>query len=332
MHLRTAPLRSGTLVSALAIALGLLASPSRAEQVSFLPHWVPQAQFAGYFVARDKGIYKRHGLDVDIRQGGPGIVPSDSLAAGSVDFASLWLADGIQKRAGGAPIRLIAQVEQKSALMFVAKKSSGISRPRDIDGRKVGLWSRQFRLQPQAFFKKYDLTATEVPQSYSVNLFLRGGVDVASAMWYNEYHTILNSGYNPDELTTFFFHEHDLNFPEAGLYAREQTVEESRERCRRFVAASFEGWRYAFEHPEEALDIVLHYMERAHIPANRVHQRWMLNCMKELTGLAEAEGEQGVLNKEGFERVARALKRNGLITVAPSYQTLYRNCHVVVEE
>jgi NitT/TauT family transport system substrate-binding protein len=66
--------------------------------------------------------------------------------------------------------------------------------------------------------RKYDLTVQVVPQSFSVNLFLRDGVDVASAMWYNEYHTILNCGIDPDELTTFFFHEHGLNFPENGIY------------------------------------------------------------------------------------------------------------------
>jgi len=66
--------------------------------------------------------------------------------------------------------------------------------------------------------RKYDLTVQVVPQSFSVNLFLRDGVDVASAMWYNEYHTILNCGIDPDEPTTFFFHEHGLNFPENGIY------------------------------------------------------------------------------------------------------------------
>ncbi len=63
------------------------------------------------------------------------------------------------------------------------------------------------------------------PQATSGELFLRIGVDAACAMWYNEYHTILNFGVNPEDLTPFFFHEHGLNFPEDGIYVMEKTLQ-----------------------------------------------------------------------------------------------------------
>ena len=116
---------------------------------------------------------------------------------------------------------------------------------------------RIFRFNRKPFFKKYNLQVKVIPQSFSVNLFLRDGVDVASAMWYNEYHTIINSGLNPDELTPFFFHEHGLNFPEDGIYTLEKTFKKDPALSCAFVKASIEGWLYAFSHPEEALDIVL---------------------------------------------------------------------------
>jgi NitT/TauT family transport system substrate-binding protein len=141
-------------------------------------------------------------------------------------------------------------------------------------------------------------------------------------MWYNEYHTILNSGYNPDELVTFFFSEYNLNFPEDGIYCLEETYERDKNLCMNFVAASFDGWRYAFNHIEEALDIVIKFMKQRHIPANRPHQRWMLNRMKDIILIDEIPF--GSLNKEDFLTVCEELKKQELIKKVPEFELIYK--------
>ena len=113
-----------------------------------------------------------------------------------------------------------------SALMLIAKKSSGINTLNDLDGRRIGLWQGDFRIQPLALFKMRHLNVIEIPMYSTVNLFLKGGVDAISAMWYNEYHTLLNSGFNQGELTTFFFSDYGLNFPEDGIYCLKKTLNE----------------------------------------------------------------------------------------------------------
>jgi len=296
------------------------------KKVSFVPQWVPQAQFAGYYVAYEEGIYKKYGLDVTIINGAPERSPDDFLANREADFGTLWLSTGIEKRAGGIKLVNIAQIVQKSALMLIAKKSSGIREPGDMNNKKVGLWGAIFQIQPRAFFKKYNLTVKVIPQSYSVNLFLRDGVDVVSAMWYNEYHTIINSGYNPDELTTFFFYDHGLNFPEEGIYTLEETFEKDPRLCSAFAEASMEGWKYAFDHPEKALDIVLKYMEEAHIPANRMHQKWMLEKIKDSILIDDVDEVTGMLLADDYYRVAEGLKENGMINEVPEFSTFYKKC------
>jgi len=296
------------------------------KQVSFVTLWLPQSQFAGYYVAREKDIYKKYGLDVTIIDGGPDHPPFKLLEEGKAEFAVMWLSTAIEKKSQGIGLVNIAQVVQKSGLMLVAKKSSGILKPQDLNNKKVGLWEADFEIQPRAFFKKYGLNVLVVPQSYTVNLFLRDGVDAASAMWYNEYHTIINSGYDPDELTTFFFYEHGLNSPEDGIYALEKTADNDPAVCRAFAMASLEGWKYAFEHTEEAVEIVLRYMEKAHIPANRVHQRWMLERMKDLILVNGTYQGMGGLSQDDYSKVANGLRENELIKEIPDLNKFYRNC------
>jgi NitT/TauT family transport system substrate-binding protein len=308
------------------------AAGSPLKKASFLPQWNPQAQFAGYYVAYEKGFYRNRGIDLTILEGGPDRPPLLYLTEGKTDFASSLLSSGIRWRSSGHKIVNICQVVQRSALMLVAKKSHHIRNPSDMDGKKVSLWGDQFQIQPKAFFRKYNLHVKIVPQSYSVNLFLRDGVDVASATWYNEYHTIINSGLNPDELTTFFFHDYGLNFPEDGIYTLEESLKRDPSLSRAFVVASIEGWVYAFSHPEEALDITLRFIERAKIPANRVHQEWMLKRMKDLTAFSDSPGSIGMLQQSDFQKVCSALNESGMIETTPEYESFFMRCDRDVEK
>ena len=158
-----------------------------------------------------------------------------------------------------------------------------------------------------------------MPQTHTVNLFLRGGIDVTSAMWYNEYHTILNSGVDPEELNVFPLHEQGVNFPEDGIYTLEKTLHKDPAMAKAFVSASLEGWRYAFTHPEEALDIVIRYMREAKVPANRVHQKWMLDRMRDLIMPGNGQDLPGLLGEQDYASVASAMLKEDLIRSCPDY-------------
>jgi NitT/TauT family transport system substrate-binding protein len=286
---------------------------------SMIPLWSPQAQFAGYYVALEKGIYRKHGIDMTILKGGPACSGCEYLKDGRADFAILWLTTAIRQRDEGFQLVHLSQIIPRSSMMLVAKKSLNIRKPSDMNGKKVGIWGGDLAIPPHAFFRKYGLRVKEIPQSYTVNLFLRGGVDIASAMWYNEYHTILNTGIDPEEMDVFSLSDYGLNFPEDGLYMLETTYKKNPILADACVKASLEGWQYAFEHQEEALDIIIRYMREAKISANRIHQKWMLSRMQDLIMPVLEEGKYGRLKRPDYDSVSAFLIQTSLINETPDY-------------
>jgi NitT/TauT family transport system substrate-binding protein len=301
-----------------------LSAASELIKVSLVPHWIPQAQFAGYMVALEKGFYREAGMDLNLLRGGPDNPPFKALREGRATFGSDWVSAGIRTKVSGTPVVNIGQITQRSALMLVAKKRSGIRSVRDLEGKRIGLWGGNFQIQPMAFFRKYDLSVTTVPLYSRVNLFLKGAVDAISAMWYNEYHIILDSGYNPDELTLFFFSDYGLNFPEDGLYCLEETYRADPGLCKRLVQASLRGWLYAFEHEAETVDLVMRYAEAAHTGTNKAHQRWMLRRMKDLILPDGDKSGLGKLKEVDYNTVGETMKSLNLVEDIPPYDDFYR--------
>src|SRR5208337_216425 len=202
-----------------AVASPASAAETSLKKASLMPLWSPQAQFAGYYVALDRGIFARHGIDLEILKAGPGHSPAQALKNGTADFAVLWLTTALQYRSTGTKLVNLAQIIQRSSMMLISKKSSGIRTITDMNGKKVGMWGGDLSIPPHALFNQFNIKVREVPLTHTVNLFLRGGIDVTSAMWYNEYHTIINSGVDPEELNIFFLNNQGMNFPEDGIYA-----------------------------------------------------------------------------------------------------------------
>ncbi|MDD5091013.1 MAG: ABC transporter substrate-binding protein [Candidatus Wallbacteria bacterium] len=304
-----------------------VSTPASAEpvKVTFLPQWYHQAQFAGYYMAEKKGIYKKYGLEVTILEGSPDANVYDSLQNGSAVFTSQSLVSGLKKKALGLDIVCLSQILQKSSLMILGKKADGISKVSDLSGRSIGIWLCDFDVLIHEFIRKNRLSMTYVPVLSSVNIFLYGGIDTINALSYNEYHQIINSGFESSDLAVFDFNEFDLSFPEDGIYCLKNTFEQSREVCDKFVKASIEGWSCAFEHPEQAVDICLYYirnMKGARQPASRAQETWMLNKLKELIQVGDVP--VGNLSEEKYRLMGQLLLDQKVIAEVPLFNDFFK--------
>jgi NitT/TauT family transport system substrate-binding protein len=299
---------------------GMSAAAEPAERVRLILQWEPQAQFAGYYMALEKGFYRERGLDVEIVPGGSAIDSIAYLESGRAEFATAFLTGAITAAAGGTPVVAVCQVVNRSSLLIVARREVIEDRD-DLDGSRVSLWGTSFRAAYLGYFETAGVEPRIVPQYYSVNLFLQGGVDACAAMGYNEYHSIVQAGVDADELTTFSMRDAGFGFPEDGVYALAETIRRDPRLSREFAAASMEGWDYCRRHPDEAVSSVMKHAREAHVPTNRVHQRWMLDHVLAAIYPGEHDGWQpGTLSRVDYERTRAIMIGEGLIPGAPAYR------------
>ena len=126
------------LPTAAALLILGIGSASAQDKMTLQLKWVTQAQFAGYYVAKDKGFYKEVGLDVTVKPGGPDVNPSQVIAGGGADVIVDWMPSALATREKGVPLINIAQVFQRSGMMLTCRVDSGIKTPADFKGRKLG--------------------------------------------------------------------------------------------------------------------------------------------------------------------------------------------------
>ena len=128
-------MRKTTVLMSLLLAAGAAAAQ---EKVTVQLKWLPQAQFAGYYVAAAKGFYKDAGLDVTIKPGGPDIAPAQVLAANGADVTVDWMPSALAAREAGVPMVNVAQIFNRSGLMLTCKKASGVSHAQGLQGQDAG--------------------------------------------------------------------------------------------------------------------------------------------------------------------------------------------------
>lgn len=309
------------------IGTGLASATMQSEAMPtrLMLQWLPQAQFAGYYMAQDKGYYRQQGINLTILAGGPDKIISEELDSGNVDFGMMFLATALERHASGLPVVNIGQIIQHSSLMLISRAQSGIDKISDLDGKKVSLWANEFQIQPRMLFQQLGINVEIIPQASSLGLFLHGAVSATSGMWYNEYHTLLSAGLRKGELKPFFFRDTPYDFPEDGLYCLESTFEKNPELARGVLAATVKGWQYAFNHEEEALDLVAKRMQEANLPVNRVHQRWMLRRMRDIL-IGEGQFSTGhcILKESTFKQTVSHLGDSEVIQSSIDYSTFYR--------
>jgi NitT/TauT family transport system substrate-binding protein len=298
---------------AAALALGAVGAQAQ-EKVTVQLKWLPQAQFAGYYVAQSKGYYKAEGLDVTIKPGGPDISPVQVIAGKGADVVVNWMPDALAAREAGVPLVNIAQIFNRSGLMLTCKKASGVSSPKDFKGKTLGVWfggnEYPFLNWMSKLGLKPDTDIKVMKQGFNVDPLLQNQAACISTMIYNEYWQVVDAGVKESDLVTFFYEDQGVASLEDGLYVLESNLKDPAfvKRMAKFLKATFKGWNDAVKDQAGAAKIVVKG-DTSGSASEKVQLRQMQNIAKLIT--TANTPKLGYLEPAAYERTVKVLLSSG---------------------
>jgi NitT/TauT family transport system substrate-binding protein len=323
------PIVAGGLVLMSVAGVGAQDASPAAEltPVSLQLQWSPQAQFAGYFAARDQGFWAAQGLDVTILDGGPDVVPqvvgSDPTGP---EFTISWVPKVLEVRdKGQSDLVNIAQVFQRSGTLSVSWADSNITGPADFAGKKIGVWD---------FGNEYEVTAAasaagltqgtdyeKVIQPFDMSLLLNREIDVAEAMIYNEYAQVLETTnpdtgelYQPADLNVINYNDVGTAMLQDAIFAREAWLAEegNEDVATRFLVGAFQGWQFCRDNPDACIESTVN----AGSTLGAGHQAWMMNEINPL--IWPSEGGIGSMPTATWDQTVQISQDAGIIAAAPA--------------
>ena len=292
------------------------------ETIVFTPQWTAQAQFAGFYVAEAKGFYREAGVKVRIEHPSVTQPAMSRLRNNECQATTLQLCQAMEIIDDGISLVNILQTSMNNAMVIVSARGKD---PLKQKGARVGIWSVGFGQLAICMSIKDHLDYQWVRFSQNINLFVSGALDATLAMSYNEYYQLLQAGVQMSDKNVYRFCDHGYNVQEDGVYMTREYYVKHKEQARRFAQASRKGWEWAAQHPDEALDIVMQYVDKNHIATNRVMQRLMLKEVLRLQVDRESKKREFRLRPDMVKHANRLMLENKMIGREIKYEQLVPN-------
>ena len=289
------------------------------ETIVFTPQWTAQAQFAGYYVAAEKGFYREAGVKVRIEHPTSTQPAMSRLRKNVCQATTLQLCQALEIIDAGTPLVNILQTSMNNAMVIVSARNRN---PLKHKGARVGIWSVGFGQLAICMSQKEHLDYEWIRFAQNINLFVAGALDAMLAMSYNEYYQLVQAGVVMTDDNVYRFCDHGYNVQEDGLYMSREFYEEHPELAKKFAEASRKGWEWAARHPEETLDIVMKYVEKDRIATNRVIQELMLKEVLRMQVDRESKRREFRLRPDMVSKANKLMLENHMLKREVTFKEL----------
>ena len=258
------------LLMAVGLGLGLLLPAtlaSAAESVTVRLKWLNQAQFAGYYLAKERGYYSAAGLDVTIQPGGSDFPAIQMVAGGNEQFGVTGADQILIARSKSVPVVALAVVYRENPFVLFALKKSGITKVAQFAGKNIGLKiGGSEELIYRAVLKSAGIdksTLHEVPVKFDLSPLLTGQVDVWPGYLINEVLAAEEKGFETSVIRPA---DYGVAMYSDTLFTTERMLREKPQLVKDFVAATIRGWTDAVADPEGAARITVKYGNKLEYP------------------------------------------------------------------
>lgn len=283
-----------------------LAAVSPLQVIDFQLRWHHQFQFAGYYAAVEQGYYRDEGLDVRLHEAAPGVTPVDEVLAGRAQYAESN-SEVLYARLNGKPLVVLAAIFQHSPSVLLARKDADIYSPHDLIGKKVMLLNSQTDADFRAMLLHEGIKQDAIdiiPSSLDIEDLISGKVAAFNSYLTNEPYLLKKRGI---DFTIIKPGAYGIDFYSDILFTTERELKNHPERVEAFRRATLKGWRYAMDHPDEIIDLLI---SKYHVPKSREHLQFEANAMRSL--ILPDLIEIGHMNPGRWQRMAEAFTEVGM--------------------
>lgn len=227
-------------------------SPSIPTSASVRMKWFFSGTMAPWFAGKEQGFFRDAGIDLAILPGGPDNSAVKLVAAGTDTFGVTGADEVLLARQKGIPIVAIAVLFKDSPVVFIAKKTSGITSPSDWNGKKIEVsYGDNVEIQYRALLKKFGVqNVKEVPYSFNLAPFLQDKVDVSIAYRMDQAVTLERQGVAINIMTP---KDYGVNPYGDVVITTEETFRNNPALVRAFVRAALQSFQWAIAHPTPAV-------------------------------------------------------------------------------
>ena len=308
-----------SIISFIVVTMFTAITATAQERFVFMPQWTAQAQFAGYYVAFEKGFYKAEGINVDIVHPSATQSTLSRVKNDGIHATTLQLCQAMKLIDSGVSVVNILQTSMNNSLTIVSRRGKN---PLTQKGERVAIWSTDFGDMALCMNTKEHLGYEWVKYAANMNLFIKGAVDAAVAMSYNEFYQLVQTGLPVTEASVYRFCDHEYNVQDDGVYMRRDLYEQHKDQAVKFAKASRKGWEWAAAHPDETLEIVMKYVRENHIATNRTLQKLMLAEVLRLQVDRDSGKREFRLRPDMVDLASRLMMESHLLTHKVTYQQL----------
>ncbi len=293
------------------------------QKVRVTPQWTPQSQFAGIYMAYEKGFYKEAGLDVEIIHPSVSMSSVYLLTSGRTDIITSQLIEALLSYDTGIDIVNFLQTSQHNSLMIVSHQPlNGI---KSLNKMKIGRWAAGFSELGIAMAIEHDLKVEWIQYLNNIALYISGAIDATLCMEYNEYFQLVMSGADIGDNQKIFLRDLGYDVPEDGFYALRSYYLKNKDVLKKFADATKKGWEWVRnpDNKEETIDYVMKLVKENNIPTNRVNQEYMLDVILKLQ---ETDGKDPyTITKDRFDFAVNLLLRNNFMLNSAKFEDFVVN-------
>ena len=295
------------------------------KEVTVMLDWYPNAVHSFLYVAEEKGYFKEEGLDVKLQFPANPTDPLNLAAAGKITLGFYYQPDIVMARANEeVPVKSVGAIVRSPLNRLIALKESGITRPKDLEGKTVGFSGTPLSELTLKKMIEHDggnpdnVKIVDVGFELNSSLISKKADAVIGAYINHEVPLLQEKGYDVVDIDPA-----DYGVPsyyELTAVTGDQTWEKDSESIKAFWRAATKGFEYTKNNPDESLQILLNHQDQANFPLEESVETKSLDI---LLPKMESEDGFGSQTKQSWQDVADWLKENEMITKDPVVEDLF---------